>query len=629
MCGIAGFLNYPDNLNSYIDSVSTIQGHRGPDNQAVWRSPGVALCHQRLSIIDLSAEANQPMVKDGLVIVFNGEIYNYQKIRENLRKNYQASFNTDSDTEVVLEAFRIFGVDCLNHFKGMFAFAVYQVQSKELFLARDPFGVKPLFYSISGGQLAFASELKTLTKMPGFDKNLNKKGLLSAVNYLWLPESVSMFEGVKKLQSGHYLKVKNHITDTPIPYYKPKRNTINRPLTETIELLDKQLNESIERHMVADVPVSTFLSGGLDSSLISVLAHKHNPNLSTYSINILAEDQIAEQMPDDAKYARQLAKKHGFNHHEVTITPQIVDYLPKMVYHLDEPIGDPAAINTYLISEEATKNGSKVLLSGMGADEIFFGYRRQMATLMAMQFQKLPKGLQKLSRWGAEQLPVQFAGRGFKPGRWAQRFTGFATLPPAQAYMRSYSYYNMDNIGGLFNESMRMTIDELVEEHEVIFNNFYHGDIINQMCYTDTKMFMNGLNLTYTDRASMAASVEVRVPFIDKDLIEMAMSIPGEQKYHNKQAKGILKKVAEQYLPKNIVYRPKASFGAPIRSWISGSLKDMVNDLLNTQNLKNRGIFDPEFVASLIEDDRKGKRDNAYQIYELLTIELWFREFMD
>ena len=511
----------------------------------------------------------------------------------------------------------------------MFAFAVYQVQSKELFLARDPFGVKPLFYSISGGQLAFASELKTLTKMPGFDKNLNKKGLLSAVNYLWLPESVSMFEGVKKLQSGHYLKVKNHITDTPIPYYKPKRNTINRPLTETIELLDKQLNESIERHMVADVPVSTFLSGGLDSSLISVLAHKHNPNLSTYSINILAEDQIAEQMPDDAKYARQLAKKHGFNHHEVTITPQIVDYLPKMVYHLDEPIGDPAAINTYLISEEATKNGSKVLLSGMGADEIFFGYRRQMATLMAMQFQKLPKGLQKLSRWGAEQLPVQFAGRGFKPGRWAQRFTGFATLPPAQAYMRSYSYYNMDNIGELFNESMRMDKDELLEEHEVIFNNFYHGDIINQMCYTDTKMFMNGLNLTYTDRASMAASVEVRVPFIDKDLIEMAMSIPGEQKYHNKQAKGILKKVAEQYLPKNIVYRPKASFGAPIRSWISGSLKDMVNDLLNTQNLKNRGIFDPEFVASLIEDDRKGKRDNAYQIYELLTIELWFREFMD
>ena len=629
MCGIAGFLNYQDKFIPYINSVADIQRHRGPDHQAVWRNADAALCHQRLSIIDLSDEANQPMQKHGLVIVFNGEIYNYKEVRQRLITKHNVSFNTNSDTEVVLEAYRLFGIDCLSEFEGMFAFAIYNVHTKALFLARDPFGIKPLFYYRKADQFSFSSELKTLVKMPEFDKKVNTKALLAATNYLWLPETECMFEGVNKLASGCYL-MRNADGEIKVTkYYQPQRKVIQRPQEEIVALLDDSINASVARHMVADVPVSTFLSGGLDSSLLSVLAQKYNPELSTYSINILHEDQKVEQMPDDAKYARMLAKQFNFNHHEVTITPKIANYLPKMVCHLDEPIGDPAAINTYLISEQARKNGCKVLLSGMGADEMFFGYRRQLATLMAMKYQQLPNSIQKFAYWGAHKLPVQVAGRGFKPGRWAQRFTSFAGLPLSEAYMRSYSYYNNNEMGHLFNRDVEPDLTALISEHDEIFNNFYHGDSINQMCQTDIKMFMNGLNLTYTDRASMAASIEARVPFIDKEVVDLAMSIPGKYKYQNRNQKSILKLVAEKYLPKEIVYRPKASFGAPIRSWISGSLKDMVGDLLSEKSLKNRGIFNPEFVSKLIADDKKGKKDNAYQIYELLTIELWFQSFID
>ncbi len=627
MCGIAGFVNYTG-PEAYIDSVARIQYHRGPDHQAVWRHEAVTLCHQRLSIIDLSAEANQPMVKNGLTIVFNGEIYNYREVRQQLTDQHGATFTTTSDTEVVLEAYRALGPACLHKFKGMFALAIYDHQRQELFLARDPFGIKPLFYVPQGRLFAFASELKTLVKMPGLTREINTQALVAAVNYLWLPESLTMFKGIHKLPSGSYLlrKPDGHIHVTR--YYQPVRKTVDRPLAEVVDLVDQSLQDTIARHMVADVPVSTFLSGGLDSSLIAVLAQQHTPGLATYSINILPEDQRVEQMPDDANYARQLAARHGFDHHEITITPKIAEHLPHMVYHLDEPIGDPAAINTYLISQEAKKNGSKVLLSGMGADEIFFGYRRQQATLMALRFSRMPRPLQKMVRWGAQQLPVQIGGKGFKPGRWAQRFATFAGLPPSAAYMRSYSYYDEASINRLFVDDITAGYRALVAEHQAIFTGHYQGDLINQMCQTDLQMFMNGLNLTYTDRASMAASVEVRVPFIDREVIDLAMTIPGRQKYHRHIPKNILKRVAEKYLPREIVFRPKASFGAPIRSWISGPLKDMVDDLLSTQNLQKRGVFNPEVVSRLIKDDRQGKKDNAYQIYELLTLELWLQRYL-
>jgi len=381
--------------------------------------------------------------------------------------------------------------------------------------------------------------------------------------------------------------------------------------------------------MVADVPVSAFLSGGIDSSLIAVLAQKHNTALSTYTISTSDKDKRIEQMPEDEKYAAFLAEKFNFDHHEILIQSDVTLDLPKAVSFLDEPIGDPAAINTYLICNAARQKGVKVLLSGMGADELFFGYRRQKATLMAMQYRRLPGFLRYLIGRGVKLLPAKMGNRGFKLGRWSKRFLSFADLPLHEAYRRSYSYYGELELNDLLLDDCQKEMSELIEQHQKIFHSKFRDDPINQMCYTDTQLFMEGLNLTYTDRASMAASVEVRVPFIDKKIVELAMKIDGKLKYKAGTSKYILKKVATKYLPDKIINRPKASFGAPIRSWISSDLTEMVGDLLSSQTIQNRGILNPAYVKKLIEDDRKGKQDNAYQIYQLLTLELWFREYMD
>ncbi len=626
MCGIAGFVDYPTAVASYIHEVAAIQRHRGPDHQALWQEEGVALCHQRLSIIDLSAAAHQPMIRDHLVIIYNGELYNYRELRARLTKEHDIAFTTESDTEVILAAYRLFGPDCLQLLRGMYALAIYDIRSRQLFLARDPFGIKPLFYFQQQKMLAFASELKTLVRTPGFDRAVSQKGLLAALNYLWLPEQTCMFNQARKLPAGSYLLRQADGAIDIVRYYHLPARQLPASRAEQVDMLDEALRDSVAYHMVADVPVAAFLSGGLDSSLLAVLAAQHNRNISTYSIGITASDKKVEQMPDDARYARQLAERFGFNHHEIVLNPSITDELPRMVYHLDEPIGDPAAINTWLISRAAREQGSKVLLSGMGADELFFGYRRQKATLLA----------NRLPRWAnvglgalAGALPVQIAGRGFKPGRWLQRYATFASQPLPEAYMRSYSYYSRQELGTLLAPDLCRYYDELAAEHRTIFNERYSSDPINQMCYTDIHMFMNGLNLTYTDRASMAASVEVRVPFIDKDTVELAMAIPGKYKYQRGEQKSILKEVATRYLPKEIIYRPKASFGAPIRSWISGPLRDMVQDLLSESQIKKRGIFNYAFIKKMIEDDRQGRKDYAYQIYELLTLELWWRTFVD
>jgi asparagine synthase (glutamine-hydrolysing) len=627
MCGIAGFLNFDYN-NPYFDQVNIIQQHRGPDAQSSYQNENLKFFHQRLSIIDISDAANQPFEKDGLVIVFNGEIYNYKRLRKELANN-GVSFTTTSDTEVLLELYRAKGADCLNDLEGMFAFAIFEKQSRNLFLARDPFGIKPFFFYTNGNKFAFASELKTLVKAPEVNKALNLKSLTASINYLWVPGNDSMFSSIKKLPAGYYANVSSKGAIELQQYYNPSTLIRFSNESEAIEAIDFALQNSVKRHLEADVPVSAFLSGGLDSSLLSVMAGKHQP-LSTYSIAITQKDKNIEQMPDDAKYARQLAKQHGFEHHEIQIDPSITDELPHMVYHLDEPIGDPAAINTYLISKAARDNGVKVLLSGMGADELFFGYRRQMATLLALKYQNVPKPIRSLVNAVANVMPVRIGNKGIKPVRWAQRFLTFANLSPADAYQRSYSYYDLNELGNLFTGDITSPTNEIINSHRSLFTEAYGDkDYINKMCFTDMHYFMQGLNLTYTDRASMAASVEVRVPFIDKEVVEIALAIKGELKFKNRTQKYLLKKVGERHLPKSIIYRPKASFGAPIRSWMSGPLSPMVQDLLNSDSIKNRGIFNPNFVEKLIREDKEGKKDNAYQIYQLLTVELWFREFVD
>lgn len=626
MCGIAGFFNFK-NSEKLVRAVNQIQRHRGPDYQGEWISDQASFAHQRLSIIDLSELSNQPFEKSGKVIVFNGEIYNYQEIKKELESRNGVTFKTTGDTEVVLESFRAWGETCLQRFIGMFSFCIYDVETKTAFIARDHFGIKPLYYHYSNHQFAFASELKAILAVESISKEIDKFALLSSLNYLWPSSSRSMFKGVGKLPPGHFIRLKADRLDSYElkRYWSVEPNLKIRSEQEWIELVDEAMVSSVKRHMVADVPVSCFLSGGLDSSLISVLAKKDVQELSTFTIGSREEDKRIEKMPEDETYALKLAQQFSFKHRTIVIQPTIIDELPKMVNTLDEPIGDPAAINTLLICQEARKLGVKVLLSGMGADELFLGYRRQKATLLAARYQHLPTWLRMGIKSSTDLMPVRLGSRGIKITRWMKRFLSFANLPIEKAYRRSYSYYDDSDYTHLLRDDYKNEVRLLNKEHEEYFNAHPELDLENKMCFTDIHMFMLGLNLTYTDRASMAASVEVRVPFIDRDVVELAMSIPGNFKYKNGISKYILKRAAEKHLPREIIYRPKASFSAPIRAWISNDLKPLIDDVLSEESIRRRGIFNPAYVKQLIEADRKGYRDNAYQIYQLLTTELWFR----
>jgi asparagine synthase (glutamine-hydrolysing) len=626
MCGIAGFIGY-NNKNLLAEQANLIQKHRGPDNQAVWYDEYISLAHQRLSIIDLSDAANQPMLKDDFVIILNGEIYNFKELRSTHLQGLPHI--TQSDTEVVLDMFIKYGEKCLDFFIGMFAFAIYNKSSHEVFLARDHFGIKPLFYTRTEQGFAFASELKTLLIVPDFNRTINIKSLTACLNYLWIPGNETMFENCYKLPPSHYLKinVNNHFEIHK--YWELKENIISEKEDVLIKQLRKVIDESIKRHLISDVPVSAFLSGGLDSSLISVVAQKYNPKLSTYTIATANKDKRIEHMPPDEKFAKFLAKKLSFDYNEILIDSDIIKNLPLIVRSLDEPIGDPAAINTFLMCSALKAKGVKVVLSGMGADEVFFGYRKMKALLTAKKYKRYPGFIKKIVNFIVKNLPVKIIGKGLRLSRWSKKFLTFADLPLDEAYRMSYSYYSPEQLKKLLKNIHNNEVDNLIADHERIFNERYHEDIINQMCFTDINMFMVGLNLTYTDRASMAASVEVRVPYVDKDVISTGMGIPGEFKFRNKETKYILKKAARKYLPDEIIYRPKASFGAPIRSWISNDLKDYVDDLLSMENIKKRGYLNADYVKDIIEKDRAGKEDNAYRIYQLLTLELWFREFVD
>jgi asparagine synthase (glutamine-hydrolysing) len=632
MCGIAGFINF-EQAGDLAQMALKEQAHRGPDSHHIWAADNITLVHLRLSIIDLDARSDQPFIKNGLVMVFNGEIYNYRELRSRLKDaNPALEFRTDSDTEVLLEWYRLRREGCLADLIGMFAFAIYDLTERTLFLARDHFGIKPLFYTFIGERLAFASELKALVKIPGFNRTINPLALVGAMNYLWVPGNETMFEGCSKLPPAHFLQLDlsgSSLLPTIKEYWKLDTNVVRQDEKATIEALTQCLEASVRRHMIADVPVSSFLSGGLDSSLISVMAAKTGVNLSTYTIGTTEEDKKVEKMPADEKYARLVARQFHFDHHEIVVKADIINDLPRMVYMLDEPIGDPAALNTYLICKSARERGVKVLLSGMGADELFFGYRRQQATLLASRYQRVPPFLRRPLEAIAGVLPVKAFGKGIRIVRWLKRFLSFAELSPEEAYMRSYSYYDGKELQELFVADIRTSYGTLREQHKQFYTDNHFDEPINKMCFTDMHLFMTGLNLTYTDRASMAASVEVRVPFIDREVVQTAMQIPGDWKYRKKQGKYILKKVAEKYLPHSIIYRPKASFGAPIRSWISHDLKPLIDELLSEQQVKSRGLFNYAFIKKLIDEDRKGTADHAYRIYQLITLELWLREFVD
>jgi asparagine synthase (glutamine-hydrolysing) len=655
MCGICGFVSLVGDGfgGEVIDRMSNTLEHRGPDDSgSLWargeearlngRSlelsgvhPEIGLGHTRLAIVDLSRLGRQPMSNESgsLWITYNGEVYNHAQIRSELEgKGYR--FRSKTDTEVVICAYEEWGEGCLARFNGMFAFAIYDTRDRSLFVARDRLGIKPVYWIHSGEKFAFSSEVKAFLELDWFRPEVDSDGLMSHLLLLWPVDPKTIFAGVEKLPAGHWLRWKDgevksgsywDVSSTPRTGIKEK---------EAIEELDQLMQTSVDRRMMSDVPVGAFLSGGLDSSLIAALmARKSSGPVSTYTIAFEEEDQAFEAMPDDSRYAKQVAEHIGADHNEIRIQPDIAELLPNTIWHLDEPIADPAAINTYLISSMAKAHGSTVLLSGMGADEVFAGYRKHLSVRLAGIYKRfLPSFVRKgIVEPLAGALPVAGEAGGYRLFRWAKRFARSASMENLECFIGNYTYYNHKELAGLLSDDLKDSWRDLypVRRHYETAAAVSERDFVSQMTYLDTKLFLPGLNLAYSDKASMAAAVEVRVPFVDHEVVSFAASLPSSYHLRGITQKYLLKKVALRYLPRDIVYRPKAPFGAPLRSWMHRGLSTLVDDLLSEASIRTRGLFKPAPVRRMITDNRAGKHDYGHRIWSLLTLEIWHRMFID
>jgi asparagine synthase (glutamine-hydrolysing) len=601
--------------------------HRGPDATGIWSHEddrvAMQLGHRRLSIIDLSPAANQPLSKNGITLVYNGELYNFKELRADLKAR-GVLFATNSDTEVVLEAWRIFGPEALQRFRGMFAFALADERTGDLVLARDPLGIKPLYYLPRGEGLIFASELKGIMAAVGGELKIDLGSMVASMLYYWVPDQRCAVDGVRKLPPGSWARIRPDGSFSVAHYWRIADVALEAAAGPVADL-GAVLEESVAAHLVSDVPVSSFLSGGLDSSLVTVLAHQAGQGIDAYTITFRPEDHRMEAMPDDAIYARKVASQFGINLHEIEIAPDIVSLLPRMVDVLDEPIGDPAAINTLLMCEAARKRGVKVILSGMGADELFGGYRKHLACVIASKYGKMPAVSRAGVRFAVDRFPVSINGRGLRYARWAKRFLTFAGLPEEPRFRRSYTLYDPDELAALVSPDLGGYIDQVIQEHRVIYDDNSLQDEVNRMCLADVRLFLPGLNLAYTDRAGMAASVEVRVPFVDPVVAHAAFSIAGNNKIRHRQGKVALKQAAEKWLPREIVYRPKASFSAPLRAWVRNDLSEIINDTLVEGELVGMGMICASSLRRLIQYEHSGREDYAKQIWQLLTLELWYR----
>lgn len=627
MCGIAGCYQQPDGP-ALARVMSERLAHRGPDAEgfAAFRDERVTveLAHRRLAIIDLTAAADQPFSKDGLVLAYNGELYNYRELRAELA-SAGTRFVTASDTEVVLEAWRKWGWRALERFRGMFAFALYNETTTQLFLARDQLGIKPLHFMRRGDGLVFSSELKGIVSALGGELRVDTSALVASVLYYWVPDHRCAIRGIEKLPPGSFAEITYNGCLQVRPYWDiaaVAANAANGPRAD----LRAVIEESVTAHLVADVPVSSFLSGGLDSSIITVLAKRANPDIDAYTIGFRPADHRLEAMPDDLSYARKVGSRYGVTIHEIEIAPDVADLLPRIVDTLDEPVGDPAAINTFLMCQSARDAGVKVLLSGMGADELFGGYRKQLACVLAARYQRLPRFIRReVVGSVVGRLPVTAFGHGLRYARWAKRFLSFAELPEEEAFRRSYTLYDLSELAELLNPDLGARIGELALEHRRIYEDNDLSDHVSRMCLADTRMFLPGLNLAYTDRASMAASTEVRVPFVDPGVFRAAFSFNGPEKIGRREGKLVLKEAAVAWLPDEVIHRPKASFGAPLRAWMARDLKPMVDDMLLSGELVSSGFLDGSALERLVTDDRAGRADRSKQIWQLLTMELWIQ----
>jgi len=644
MCGIAGLANCGD--REVLARMTHAQAHRGPDDSGLWerRFPDgsyIGLGSRRLAILDLSADGQMPMCNEDRTvwITYNGEIYNFAELRRDLQSKGHI-FTSNTDTEVVIHLYEQEGENCVQRLNGMFAFAICDLRSgrPELFLARDHFGVKPFYYAQRGKKLAFASEVKALLHVPQIAAEMDLESLHQYLTFLWVPDPKTMFQGIYKLPAGHCatfrdgeLKVRQY-WDLSFP-----REDAPYPRSEA-DLADEvreRFRRSVESQMVSDVPIGAFLSAGLDSSsIVAMMCRATKQPVRTYTITFPRKYRVGETTLDDPKVPARLAEQLGCENLQIVVEPDVAELLPRLTWHMDEPTADPAIITAYLVCREARKQAT-VLLSGVGGDELFAGYRKHAAHRWARAYQQMPAVLRSGFESGVNALS-SFRGTEMKGiVRLAKKMARSASLEPEDRFIRNCTYLDADQKMSLYTAGIReqLRASDPAVRHHAGFGAVHDADFLNQMLYLDTKIFMTSLNLNYNDKMSMASSVEVRVPFLDRELAEFAAwNIPPDLKlkgFLRPTTKHIFRKAMQNVLPAEVLRQPKAGFAAPVDYWLANDLKVMVDDLLSETNIRKRGLFRPEAVRRFVDEHRSGSEDWSMQIWQFLTLENWMRIFLD
>ncbi|HEV7475099.1 MAG TPA: asparagine synthase (glutamine-hydrolyzing) [Pyrinomonadaceae bacterium] len=645
MCGIAGLISLDP--EACIPAMLQAIEHRGRDDQGVWTSPAIddggrraCLGHRRLAIIDTSRAGHQPMLSvDGrYALTFGGEIYNYRELREEL-KSKGHRFTTETDTEVLLASFAEWGKDCLPRLNGMFHFAVWDDRKRTLTLARDHVGIKPLYYfhkPASGDQpglFIFSSEVKAILASGLVEPALDPEALNQFLTFLWAPDPNTLFRGIRTVPPAHALTFREDEIKLS-EWWDVSFDEIETGRSEAWwqEQVLETLDRTVNLEMVADVPLGSFLSGGIDSSGIVAMMKRHSAGrkVSTYTVGIEAEDLRYDIIPDDVEWARRVNQHLDTDYHEIMLQPAVAELLPKLVYHMDEPAID-MAIPSFLVSQ-AARESLRVMLSGMGGDEVFAGYPRQLAMKIAGAFDPVPSLLRRpLMKTIERSLPGGMPGRLTAPLRNAKKFARSAGLDFEERYLGYGTYFTDDAKQQLYSDDLRAATlgMDAYAAHRRYFARVENAAPLNRLLYVDLKTFLPCLNLITTDKTSMAANLEVRVPFLNRQMIEFTARMPPELKLKGFKRKYILKRALEKELPHDVVWRKKAGFGAPIRSWLRGALRPLVDELLSEEVVKKRGLFRPEEVKRIVAANLSGREDYNLQVFQLLTLELWQRRFMD
>jgi asparagine synthase (glutamine-hydrolysing) len=651
MCGISGFQGQFG--SELLEAMNDAVAHRGPDGSglALFDEHGEAhtgLAHRRLSIIDLTYEGRQPMTVEcsrcgshalnDLALTFNGEIYNFRELRRSLEDRGHR-FHSQTDSEVLLHLYAEEGFEMLRRLNGIYAFAIRDgrsgglpdgVRPGDLFVARDGIGVKPLYYAEIPRGFLFGSEIKSLIQCADLPREVDPIALHQQLAYLWTPAPRTMLRSVKKLPPGHALRVRQGRILRQWQFYDLPygRGWFAEGEASLAERVREGVRSAVERQLVADVPLGAFLSGGLDSSAVVAMMKQARPDERPvcYSIGF-ADGLDADGDPADLVYAQRVAQHLDVELRELRVESSIIQELERMLWHLDEPQADPAPINALLICEQARRDGFKVLLSGAGGDDIFSGYRRHAAVRGDGVLRHVPAGLRR----AVGGLMRRAQGSSVT----ARRLAKLLEHAHLDGDLRTISYFWWSE--SALRESLYSPwLRDAVEGEDVatpLLESLEHigsvRDPLERMLYLEGKHFLADHNLNYTDKMGMAAGIEVRVPLLDLELVDLATRIPSGFKQRGMEGKAIFKRAMEGMLPREVVYRPKTGFGAPLRHWFRHELRAQVEETLSTESLMNRGLFDPAAVHRLLQMDRSGRIDGAFTILALMCTELWCRQFID